>query len=117
VFVVAAVNCGRLQITYNHNVGFEVLTAVVMKSTILWGIMPCSLLKVNRLFGGTYRLHPQGRISRAKYQREGRWQVVFCSAYLTLRMKAICSSEMSIDFHQTTWCYIPEDSILNNNSV
>jgi hypothetical protein len=32
-----------------------------MKSTIFWDITPCSLLKVNRRFGGTYRLHPQIR--------------------------------------------------------
>jgi hypothetical protein len=37
-------------------VGFEVLTAVVMKSTIFWVITPCSPVKVNRRFGGTYRL-------------------------------------------------------------
>jgi hypothetical protein len=30
-------------------VGFEVLTAVVMKNTILWDITPCSPLKVNLL--------------------------------------------------------------------
>jgi hypothetical protein len=35
--------------------------------------MPCTPLKVNRCFGGTYRLHLQGRIRRARYQRE-RWQ-------------------------------------------
>jgi hypothetical protein len=47
-------------------VGFGVLTAVVMKSTIFWDIMSCSPLKVNRRFGGTYRLNFQGqRISRA----------------------------------------------------
>jgi hypothetical protein len=34
-------------------VGFEVLTAVVMKNTIFWDITPCSPLKVNRRFGGT----------------------------------------------------------------
>jgi hypothetical protein len=28
-------------------VGFKVLTAVVMKSTIFWDTMPCSPLKVN----------------------------------------------------------------------
>jgi hypothetical protein len=28
-------------------VGFEVLTAVVMKSTIFWDITPCSPLRVN----------------------------------------------------------------------
>jgi hypothetical protein len=50
-------------------VGFEVLTKVV------WDIAPCSPLKVNRRFGGTCRLHLQGRrISRARNQREIRWQ-------------------------------------------
>jgi hypothetical protein len=50
----------------NGNLGFEVLTAVIMKSTIFWDIMPCSPLKVNRWFGREYRLHLQGqRISRA----------------------------------------------------
>jgi hypothetical protein len=42
-------------------VGTEVLTAVVMKSTIFWDITPCSPLSVNRRFGGTYGLHFQGR--------------------------------------------------------
>jgi hypothetical protein len=45
-----------------------------MKSNVMWDITPYSLLKVNRRFGGTYRLHLQGRISRARYQREIRWQ-------------------------------------------
>jgi hypothetical protein len=46
--------------------GFEVLTAVSMKSTIFWDITPRSPLNVNRRFGATYRLHLQGRrISRA----------------------------------------------------
>jgi hypothetical protein len=61
-------------------VGFEVLTAVVMKSSIFWDITPCSPLKVNRSFGGTYRLHLQGRrISRARDQRESRWQAALCN--------------------------------------
>jgi hypothetical protein len=38
----------------SHCVGFEVLTAVVMKSSVLWAIMLCSTLKVNGLFGGAY---------------------------------------------------------------
>jgi hypothetical protein len=32
--------------------------------------MPCSPLKANRRFGGTYQLQLQGRISRARYQYE-----------------------------------------------
>jgi hypothetical protein len=55
------------------NVGFEVLTAVIMKSTDFCDITPCSPLKVNRLFGGTYRRHFHGRISRERYQRESRF--------------------------------------------
>jgi hypothetical protein len=51
-------------------IGFEVLTTVVMKSTIIWYITLHGPLKVNRRFGGTYRLHLQGRISRARYQRK-----------------------------------------------
>jgi hypothetical protein len=37
-------------------VGFEILTAVVMKSTISWDITPCCPLKFNRRFGVAYRL-------------------------------------------------------------
>jgi hypothetical protein len=50
-------------IKYKYNfVAFEeVLTAVVMKSNIFWNITPCSPLKINRSFGGTYHLHLQGR--------------------------------------------------------
>jgi hypothetical protein len=56
-------------------VGFKDLTVVVMKSTIFWDITPCSALKVIRRFGGSYRLRLQGRrISRARNQRESRWQ-------------------------------------------
>jgi hypothetical protein len=34
------------------NEEFEVLTAVVMKSSIFWDITPFSLLKLNRRVGG-----------------------------------------------------------------
>jgi hypothetical protein len=42
-------------INYMNLVGFEVFTALVMKSTIFWDITPCSLLSVNQSFRGTYR--------------------------------------------------------------
>jgi hypothetical protein len=47
--------------TVSKDVGFEVLTAVVMKITIFLDTMPCSPLRGNRRFGGKYRLHLQGR--------------------------------------------------------
>jgi hypothetical protein len=39
--------------------GFEVVTAVVMKSSIFWDITPYSPLKVSHRFGGIFRLHIQ----------------------------------------------------------
>jgi hypothetical protein len=32
-------------------------------------------------------------------------------------MEEACPSETSVDFQQTTWCYIPEDSTLQMNPV
>jgi hypothetical protein len=64
-----------------------------LKSTIFWDITPCSPLKVNRRFGGTSR----------------------SSSDSTLKMEAICFSEMLVDFQQTTRRYIPEDSIHHNH--
>jgi hypothetical protein len=69
-------NFHETEITY---VVFEVLTAAVTKSTIFWDITPCSPLRVNWHFRGTYRLHLQRRkISRARNHRESRWQTKFC---------------------------------------
>jgi hypothetical protein len=77
-----------------------------MKSAILWDITPCSPLKVNQRFGGTYRLHLQGLSPPA-------FTLVSCTAYFsTLTMEARCSSETSVDFQQTARRYIPEDGTL-----
>jgi hypothetical protein len=62
-----------------RTVGLEVLTAVVMKSTTFWDIMPCSPLSVNRHFGGTYRLYLQGRKNRLSLPTA--FTLVSCSAY------------------------------------
>jgi hypothetical protein len=49
-------------------VGFEVLTAVVMKSSIVWDVTQFSPLKVNRRFGGTYR--PPSSASKNKQSKK-----------------------------------------------
>jgi hypothetical protein len=44
--------------------------------------------------------------------------LVSCLAYsLTVKMETICSSETSVDFHRTTWRYIPEDRTLRSPAV
>jgi hypothetical protein len=72
----------------------EVLTPVVMKSTIFWDITSCSPLSVKRCFGRSYRLHLQGRKNtRARNQHESRWKgaastLVSCSLiFSTLKME------------------------------
>jgi hypothetical protein len=71
-------------------VGFEVPTAVVMKSTIFWDITPCSPLSFNRHFGEIYRLHLQGqKISRARNQRETRWQALYPRRWSSLTLPHI----------------------------
>jgi hypothetical protein len=60
---------------------FEVLTAVVMKSSIFRDITQRSPLKVNQYFGGIYRLHSQvPKKSQARKKSESRWQVKLSSA-------------------------------------
>jgi hypothetical protein len=76
---------------YKSIVGFEVLTAVVMKTAIFWDITPCS-----------------------------RWLARWFHAELifsTLKMEAICFSETSVDTQRTTRHYIPEDGSLYRNIV
>jgi hypothetical protein len=86
-------------------VGFEAFTVVVMKIIIIWDVTPCSLLSCNRRFGGTYRLHLQGR----------RLLVLAEIISSTLKMEAICSSETSVETQQTTRRHIPEDDTLPNH--
>jgi hypothetical protein len=73
-------------------VSFEVFTAVTMKNAILWDVTP-SRHSVNRRFGGTYRLHLQGRRKERKNPRA--------------RNQGEPVAVMSI------WRHIPEDCILN----
>jgi hypothetical protein len=41
----------------NIYLGLEVLTAVVMKSSIFWDVIPCHALKINHCFRGMFDLH------------------------------------------------------------
>jgi hypothetical protein len=69
--IVEAFNDWRKQyaIKLKLHCGFEVLTAVVVKSSIFRDITPCSPLKVRRSLEGTCRLHLQGgRISQGRKQ-------------------------------------------------
>jgi hypothetical protein len=108
---------GANVVAISFDVGFEVSTAVVMKNINFWDITPCSPLSVKLRFGGTYRLHFQGRRNKFKKQASKQAEI---SAYRLLacwflavpissilKMEAICSSETSVYTQRTTWRYIP----------
>jgi hypothetical protein len=58
-----------------NDVGLEVLSAVIIKTSIFWNITSCSPLRVNRRLGGIYRIHLRGRKTRQTQKpRERMWQ-------------------------------------------
>jgi hypothetical protein len=68
------------------SVGFEVLTAVVMRRSVLWDMAPCTPLLANSFI------------------------LVSCLVYSsTLKMEAIFSSKTEVDFQRSTRRYIPQD--------
>jgi hypothetical protein len=74
---------------------FEVLVAVVMKSSVFWDVTPCNPLKVNRRSGGT---------STACCRL-----LVGLLLGLLLNPEAAYSSGMSLNSQRITRCCIPED--------
>jgi hypothetical protein len=56
----------------NISVRFEVFMAVTMKNAVFWYVPQCRSC-VNRRFGGTYRLHLQGRKFRERGTSVSRW--------------------------------------------
>jgi hypothetical protein len=55
------VTCNDTHRNRSLNTGFQVLTAVVMKNSIVWDRTLCSLLRANRRFGGICRFYLQER--------------------------------------------------------
>jgi hypothetical protein len=89
-------------------------TVTALKSISFWNVTPCSLLSCNRRFGGTYRLHLQGRRNNfSKNQQASKWLIAEIISF-TLKMEAICSSETSVATQETTRRHIPEDDIIHN---
>jgi hypothetical protein len=88
-----------------------VLILTASKIFVVWNITRCSPLKVNSRFGGTSRLHLQGRRIRQTRNKSG----VGSEQRKLLKTEAICFYETSVDFQRTTQCYIREDGNLHNH--
>jgi hypothetical protein len=71
--------------TFSH-VGLEVFTAMTMKSTIFWDVTPCRSYE-NRCFGGTCRLHLQGRENSREGSSISSWLAGQFSSQVNTKME------------------------------
>jgi hypothetical protein len=98
-------------------VRFEVLTAVIIKNSVLWDVMAYNPLKVNRRSATPCRLHLQDRrIKSHKNQAQLAtcFMLVSGLAYsLTVKMEVRHFTEVSVDFERTMRRYIPDDANLH----
>jgi hypothetical protein len=113
-----------------------------MKDAVFWNVAPCRSC-VKRRFGGTHRLHFQGTKIREQGTSVSRWLQTegdvlkeritsifrveksaseepgarfLARGFSTLKMEAIRSSETSVHT-RSSWRHIPEDGILNIQTV
>jgi hypothetical protein len=76
-------------------IGFEVLTAVGVKSTVFWVLMVCSL-ETGRCFGGIYCLQLQGQsIKQARNQQRQVGNMRYTA--LQPRRNICCTSNITIN--------------------
>jgi hypothetical protein len=110
---------------------FTVINTNILKNAVFWDVATCRSCS-NRLFGGTYHLHLQGRKIRERGTNVSRWLQTLCEPmygrnvsprahvcssladFSTLKMKAIRSSETSV-ITRSTRRHIPEDGILHSH--
>jgi hypothetical protein len=59
-------------------------------------------------------MSPPSSGSKNKTSKKPAWKQVASRSSATLKIDAACSSETSVDFQRTTWCYILEDRILQH---
>lgn len=76
--------------------GLQVLTAVAIKYSTVWDIMPWNQEKVIKRMGRTFFLHLQGRIVNQTRNQETNTAEYSC--------------EISVRFHRTTTLHIPADT-------
>jgi hypothetical protein len=84
-------------------VRFQVLTAASMKMTLFWDVAPCSLVEIDRHFGGTYCLHHQEVGSHALSYDTTVAQLLFHVTLCDLQFKAteVLRSNHTFQFYET----------------
>jgi hypothetical protein len=90
---------GLAEVQISHCIEWEI--NLLVKSNIFWNKTPCSPLKINRRFGGTYRLLLQGRrVSRQE---------------TSVKARGKKNKQTSVHFQLNTRRYIADDNTLYNH--
>jgi hypothetical protein len=74
-FISFQLSCSRVAVAlrrWTNGLRFEVFTAVTMNNVVFWDVAPYRSC-VNRRFGGTYRLHLQGRKISERRTSVNKW--------------------------------------------
>jgi hypothetical protein len=96
------------------------MVAAAVKICISFNVTPCSPVDVSRRFGRTCHLNLQCTTVKSTCCLLRVGQLLAYSS--NMKIEAICSSEMSLDFDVITWRYIQGNIILvkntdDNNSI
>jgi hypothetical protein len=78
---------------------------ISLKSTVFWDMTPCSPLNFNRRFGGTYRLHLQGR--RNKYSGAYLLLVRWFSPWVLTVSFCHTDEPMGTEFQSSAYLLLP----------
>lgn len=92
-------------------------------STVIWDLMLCSLVNVNRHFGATHYIRLQDRLIKSSKQtsKQSDSCVLHAASYLTfvypahssiLDVKAVRSVTTSVNIYHTTQSHKPNDRLL-----
>jgi hypothetical protein len=96
-------------------IGFEVLTVVVMKASIIWVITPCSALKVNRRFIGKCHLFKD----EEKAKKETSTKLLLVASFILVSLQSWkltrhVPPKRRLTFQQTTLRYVTKDRRLQH---
>jgi hypothetical protein len=89
-------------IRVSHKIRHCAFKIKFMKNVIFWSMIPYSLVKLHRRFGGTFCFHFRNRFFS-------------CMLLTTYLLSAVHFSEMSVNFHLSTRRHITEYSTVHSH--
>jgi hypothetical protein len=106
-------NIYLIKICEDETVAWTERYSFLLKSSILWNVMPYNLVEVYWCFRGTYCLHFRGqRVCQPASSLHAAQLLAYC---LTLKMEPVHFSDVLEKLYQTTRRHIPENRTFHNH--